>query len=185
KAVLDECHLGYEQSPDSLNEDQKRILEKKLAVRLISQKCGLEAIKYLESDMMKFKDVEFTSKELSSIIDGNSRVGKNSVAVQYFLGDRKLKNEMLTAWRTYKTRLIDYVYRTMKEVGNLSHLQFFYSPESEMAGKISDLLMLYLVDQSKPIIGFNVGDRETKLSARGTIKLVQKGLNLSTILRSA
>lgn len=185
KKVLDDCHLGYDQSPMSMNEDQKRMLEKKLAAHLISQKCGLEAIKYLESDMMKFKDLDFTSKELSSIIDGNARVGKNSVAVQYFLGDSTLKGEMLAAWRTYKTKLIDYVYRTVKEIGSMSHLQYFYSPESEMAGKISDLLMLYLVDQSKPIIGFNVGDKNTKLSGRGTIKLVKKGLNLSTILKSA
>ena len=185
KKVLDDCHLGYDQSPMSMNEDQKRMLEKKLAAHLISQKCGLEAIKYLESDMMKFKDLDFTSKELSSIIDGNARVGKNSVAVQYFLGDSTLKGEMLASWRTYKTKLIDYVYRTVKEIGSMSHLQYFYSPESEMAGKISDLLMLYLVDQSKPIIGFNVGDKNTKLSGRGTIKLVKKGLNLSTILKSA
>ncbi len=185
RKLLSECGLANDMAPGSLNEDQKRMLEKKLAARLIGQKCGLEALRYLEADLLRFRNIDFNSKELSSIIDANARVGKNSVAVQYFLGDSDLRSEVLNAWKTYKTRLIDYVYRSQKEVGVLSHLQYFYAPESEMAGKISDILMLYLADQSKPIVGFNVGEETTKLSARGTMRMVRNGLNLSKILKSA
>lgn len=180
-----ECKLEPDISPSDITEDQRRVLEKKLAARLISQGCGLEAIHYMESDMMRFRGIEFNSKELASLIDGNARVGKNSVALQYFLGDTTAYQELIDGWKTYKTKLIDYVYRTLKEVVKLSNVQFFYSPESEMAGKISDLLMLYLVDQSKPIVGFNAGDDITKVSSRGTVKMVQKGLNLAIVMRNA
>lgn len=185
RALLVECRLDPDVNPSEINEDQRRILEKKLAARLIAQGCGLEAIRYMESDMMRFRGIDFNSKELASLIDGSARVGKNSVAVQYFLGDHTVYEELVNGWKSYKTKLIDYVYRSMKEVVKLSDVQFFYAPEAEMAGKISDLLMLYLVDQSKPVIGFNAGDDITKVSSRGTTKMVQKGLNLSIVMRNA
>ena len=185
KRLLTGLKIPHDTNPGKLTEDQIRSLEKKLTARLLLQGCGIEAIKYIESDMMRFSGLDYNSKEVSSIIDGNARVGKNSVAVQYFLGDQNLREEVINGWKTYKTRLIDYVYRSISEIVSLSHVQFFYAPESEMAGKISDLLMLYVADQSKPIVGFNVSDDKTKLSARGTIRMVDNGLNLATVLRAA
>jgi RecJ-like exonuclease len=185
KKLLTGLKIPHDTRPEKLTEDQIRSLEKKLTARLLLQGCGIEAIKYVESDMMRFNGLDYNSKEVSSIIDGNARVGKNSVAVQFFLGDQNLREEVINGWKTYKTRLIDYVYRSISEIVSLSHVQFFYAPESEMAGKISDLLMLYVADQSKPIVGFNVSDDKTKLSARGTIRMVDNGLNLATVLRAA
>lgn len=185
ETFLKQLSLDPSANPSDITEDQRRVLEKKLVTRLISQGCGLEAIRYLESDMLRFKGIDFNSKELASIIDGNARVGKNSAALQYFLGDRSVYSEMMEGWKSYKTKLIEYVYRSIKEVVQLSDVQFFYSPESEMAGKISDLLMLYIADQSKPIVGFNAGDDLTKVSSRGTVKMVEKGLNLATVMRNA
>ena len=185
RAFLEECKLEPETNPGDVTEDQRRVLEKKLTAKLIAQGCGLQAIGYLESDMMRFRGIDFNSKELSSMIDGNARVGKNSVALQYFLGDQSVYSEMVDGWRTYKKKLVEYVHRSIREVVQLSNVQFFYSPESEMAGKISDLLMLYVVDQSKPIVGFNAGDDKTKVSSRGTVKMVSKGLNLSAVMRNA
>lgn len=185
ESFLKSINLDPMQNPSEITEDQRRVLEKKLSARLVSQGCGLDAIRYLESDMLRFRGIDFNSKELASIIDGNSRVGKNSIALQYFLGDQTVYKEMEEGWKTYKTQLIDYVYRSMKEIIQLSNVQFFYSPESEMAGKISDLLMLYIADQSKPIVGLNAGDDITKISSRGTTKMVEKGLDLSVVMRNA
>ena len=54
-----------------------------------------------------------------------------------------------------------------------------------MTGSISGILSLYLLKQDKPLIGFNAGSDNTKVSSRGTRKLVQRGLNLSTVMKEA
>ena len=166
-----------------VTEDQKRELAANLAIRMLSQKVGTEALKYLESDIVSFKGTEFTSKEISSIVDGNSKMGMNSLSVQYFLGYDSVKEELISNWKIFKTKLIDYIYRALKDTYNESNVRYFYAPESEMAGSISGIMMLYLLDQEKPLVGFSVNTENTKVSGRGTRKMVAKGLNLPVIMK--
>ncbi|MCL4437745.1 MAG: DHH family phosphoesterase [Thermoplasmataceae archaeon] len=169
----------------SLTEDEKRTLTVSLSLRLISQNAGIEALRYLENDLSFFEGMDFSAKEISSIVDGNAKVGQNSLPVIYFLGQQSVKNEVLNNWRIFKTKLIEYTYRTLKDVYEESAIRYFYAPESEMAGAIGGVLMLYLLKQDKPVIGFNVGAYDTKVSSRGPRQLVRKGLNLSKIMGAA
>lgn len=166
-----------------LNEDQKRNLASSLALKLIERGTGVEALKYLEADIVSFDGIEFTSKEISSIVDGNSKLGGNSLSVQYFLGDESVKEEVISNWKMFKTKLIDYIYRALKDTYDEPNVRYFYAPESEMAGSISGIMMLYLLDQEKPLVGFSVGTENTKVSGRGTRRMVSKGLNFSVIMK--
>ena len=166
-----------------LTEDEKRILSEYLAWRLLRQNAGPEAIKYVESDIMKFPGWDFTSKEISTIVDGNAKVGMNAIPVIYFLGDESAREEMINNWKIFKTKLIEYTYRALKEIFEDTNVRYFYAPESEMAGAISGIMMLYLMKQDKPLIGFNVGTVDTKVSSRGSRRQVQKGLNLSIVMK--
>ncbi|MCL4332483.1 MAG: DHH family phosphoesterase [Candidatus Thermoplasmatota archaeon] len=168
-----------------LNEDEKQVLEKVLGIKLISQGVGTDTLKYLETDMYRFPGIDFTSKEISSIIDGNSKLNKNGTPVQFFLGDESTRGESISNWKKYKSVLIDYAYKAYKELYEDTHVRYFYAPESEMAGSIGGLLMLYLAPQDKPLIGFNVSDSITKVSGRGSRRLVNIGLNLSLVMRVA
>lgn len=185
KKLLLKAKVDPNRKAVDLTEDEKRSLEKLLAVKLISQGVGPEALVYLETDIYTFPGIDFSSKEISSIIDGNAKLDKNAIPVQFFLGDESMRGECVSNWRKYKSRLIDYSYRAFKELFEESHLRYFYAPESEMAGSISGLLALYLAPQDKPLIGFNVSDEITKVSGRAGRKLVNKGLNLSVVMRSA
>jgi RecJ-like exonuclease len=142
-------------------------------------------MKYLENDIVRFKNIGYSSKEISSIVDGNSKIGKNSIPVQYFLGDESVKDEMISNWRISRTKLIEYTYRVLKDIYEQDSIRYFYAPEGEMTGSISGFLSLYLLKQNKPLIGFNAGSENTKVSSRGTRKLVQMGLNLSVVMREA
>ncbi len=185
KKLLRETGIEISKPPLDLTEDEKRILARKLSFSMVSQGVSSEALKYLESDVYRFPTYGFSSKEISSIIDGNAKIDKNSVAVQYFLGDRRVKKECMDNWKIFKSKLIDYSYRSLKEMFQETNLRYFYAPESEMAGAISGLLMLYLLPQDKPVIGFSVSDGTAKVSGRGTRKQVEKGLNLSVVLKNA
>ncbi|MGC8608433.1 MAG: DHH family phosphoesterase [Thermoplasmata archaeon] len=182
---LKDTGLDPEEKITELNEDEKRLLMNSLAIKLLEQGVGIEALRYLESDIYIFDEINFTSKELASIIDGNGKMGSNSVPVVYFLGHREYEAEMTNNWKMFKTKLIDYTYRSLKEIFETENVSYFYAPESEMSGAISGILMLYLANQKKPIIGFNVGGDNTKVSGRGTRKQVQNGLNLSIVMKEA
>ncbi len=184
-SFLQKIGIDPEKSPLELTEDEKRILSKKLALRLIAQGVGTDALTYLEADIMRFEGIEFTSKELASIIDGNSKIDSNATAVQYFLGDHSVRKELLDNWRIFKTKLIDYTYRSLGQIFHEDFVNYFYAPESEMAGAICGLLMLYLAPQNKPLVGFNVGQSDTKVSSRATRRMVRKTLNLAKVLENA
>lgn len=166
-----------------ITEDQKRTLASELAIRMLERGVGTEALKYLEADIVSFDGIDFTSKEISSIVDGNSKMGMNSLSVQFFLGDNSVREEVISNWKVFKTKLIDYIYRSLKDLYEESNVKYFYAPESEMAGSISGIMMLYLLNQEKPLIGFSVNSENTKVSSRGTRKMVAKGLNFSTIMK--
>lgn len=184
-AFLKELEIEPQTRFLELNEDQKRQLGKEISLKLIKQGIGTEALKYLETDLLKFNGMQFTSKELSAIIDGNSKVGNNATAVQYFLGDASAEKELVENWKIFKTKLIDYAYRSNSQIYNLSNVNYFYAPESEMAGAVCGILMLYLAPQDKPLVGFNVTPEDTRVSSRATRRMVQKGLNLSTVMKNA
>ncbi|MCL4337612.1 MAG: DHH family phosphoesterase [Candidatus Thermoplasmatota archaeon] len=185
KSVLENLGISPDKSIFDITEDEKRTLAEFLATRLLEQNSGSEAIKYLENDMIKFDQLGFTSKEISTLVDGNAKVGMNSVPIIYFLGDKTQREEMVNNWRIFKTKLIEYAYRAFKEIYEEPNVRYFYAPESEMAGAISGIMMLYLLKQDKPLIGFNVGNNDTKVSGRGSRRQVQKGLNLSLVMRES
>jgi single-stranded DNA-specific DHH superfamily exonuclease len=185
RKLLQKLGISPEERPLDLTEDGKRKLASELSLLMIKQGVGSEAMKYLETDLLKFPGLDFSSKEISSIIDGNSKIGKNSISVEFFLGNNRLRKECLDNWKIFKSKLIDYSYRAFKELFEETHLRYFYAPESEMAGSISGLMMLYLVPQDKPLIGFSVSEGTAKVSGRGTRKLVERGLNLSIVMKNA
>lgn len=185
KKFLQELGIDPAKKFTDITEDQRMALAEKLAMKMLSKKVGSEALKYLEADIVSFDNIEFTSKEISSIVDGNSKMGMNSLSVQYFLGDASVKDDLLSNWKMFKTKLIDYIYRSMKELYEEKNVRYFYAPESEMAGSISGIMMLYLLDQAKPLVGFSVSleNKSTKVSGRGTRRMVSRGLNLSTVMK--
>ncbi len=185
KAFLGGLGIDPSKKISDITEDQRRELAASLAMEMLKRRVGSEALKYLEADIVTFDGIEFTSKEISSIVDGNSKIGANSLSVQFFLGDKSVREEVLSNWKMFKTKLIDYIYRSLKDLYEEKSVRYFYAPESEMAGSISGIMMLYLLDQSKPLVGFSVSleNKSTKVSGRGTRKMVAKGLNLSTIMK--
>ncbi len=185
KEFLDKNSINAEKHIFNLDIDENKALANKLALKILENNAGADAIRYLEADTLYFNDINFSSKELVSVIDGNSRIGENSISVQYFLGDSSVKDEMLNNVKIYKTKLIDYIYRANSELTEEKYLRYFYAPESEMAGPIAGAIALYLMKPDKPVIGFNRSDEDIKISSRGTRSLISRGLNLSSVMELA
>ncbi len=185
KEFLGKIKIDPERNVIDLTTDENKILANTLALKMLENGVGSDAIKYLEGDVLYFDDIGFSSKELNSIIDGNARIGMQSLPVQYFLGDNSVSAEMIGNAKIFKTKLIDYIYRAKSDLKEEKYLRYFYAPESEMAGPISGAIALYAVKPDKPVIGFNVGTDDIKISSRGSRQAVSKGLNLSEVMKAA
>lgn len=186
KTFLTAINIDHSKSPKDLTEDEKQKLEEKLAIELLKQGISSDALKYLETDMWVFDDLGLTSKEIAGIVDGNSKISQNGTVIQYFLGDEAVRKVCMDNWRRFKSKLIEFAKQASREMFSLTNVQYFYAPDSEMAGSIAGLLMLYYAKQDLPVIGFNSGESPiTKVSARGTAKMVRNGLNLSVVVRDA
>ena len=185
KEFLEKIKIDPEKNIIDLTTDENKTLANMLALRMLENGVGSDAIKYLEADVLYFNDIGFSSKELNSIIDGNARIGMQSLPVQYFLGDSSASTEMIANTKIFKTKLIDYIYRAKSDLKDEKYLRYFYAPESEMAGPISGAIALYTVKPDKPVIGFNAGTDDIKISSRGSRFAVSRGLNLSEVMKSA
>ena len=182
KKALEKMGISVDTKLDDLKRDEIEKLSKFLSYKLSVQGCQSEAFSYLETDELFF-DIGLNATELTKIIESNSKNGDNNIPVEYFMGNTGLKAEMLSNNRKYETKLIDYILRSMKSMTVEKNVQFFYAPGSELAGPIAGQLMLYLANQERPIFGFNVGDAQTFVSSRGTRRMIEKGLNLSTVMK--
>ena len=185
KKFLESSGIDPEKNVIDINTDENKILGNRLALKMLENNVGSDAIKYLEGDVLYFDDIGFSSKELNSIIDGNARIEMQSLPVQYFLGDNSVGNDMVANVKIFKTKLIDYIYRAKSDLKEEKYLRYFYAPESEMAGPIAGAIALYTVKPDKPVIGFNTGTEDIKISSRGSRYSVNRGLNLSEVMKAA
>jgi RecJ-like exonuclease len=185
KKFLESSGIDPEKNVIDINTDENKTLGNRLALKMLENNVGSDAIKYLEGDVLYFDDIGFSSKELNSIIDGNARIEMQSLPVQYFLGDNSVGNDMVANVKIFKTKLIDYIYRAKSDLKEEKYLRYFYAPESEMAGPIAGAIALYTVKPDKPVIGFNTGTEDIKISSRGSRYSVNRGLNLSEVMKAA
>ncbi len=185
KKFLESSGINPDKNVIDITTDENKLLGNRLALKILENNVGSDAIKYLEGDVLYFDGIGFSSKELNSIIDGNARIGMQSLPVQYFLGDNSTGNDMVANVKIFKTKLIDYIYRAKSDMKEEKYLRYFYAPESEMAGPISGAIALYTVKPDKPVIGFNTGSEDVKISSRGSRYSVARGLNLSEVMKAA
>ncbi|MHB1440576.1 MAG: DHH family phosphoesterase [Cuniculiplasma sp.] len=182
KKVLESLSIDINTRVDDLSRENCIKLARYIGYMLSIQGCQSEALSYIEKDEL-FLENGFSASALAKTIVANSEDGNNNIPVEFFLGNTSLKQEMIANRRKYETRLIDYISRSFKSITIEKNLQFFYAPGSEMTGAISGELMLFLVNQDKPLIGFNAGETATLISSRGNRRMVEKGLNLSIIMK--
>ena len=65
------------------------------------------------------------------------------------------------------------------------HIQFFYCEEPSLAGSVAGAGIQFYFDQSKPVFGLSVMERQTKVSARATRTQIAQGVDLAAACREA
>jgi single-stranded-DNA-specific exonuclease len=182
--------LGIEPdpAPNALPSAQSTALAAALAQRLVDQRVRPEFIEAFRSEGWLVPALGMDAEELSNLQAATGRLGTPGLGLAIALGDRSALERARAAEEEWRTGILAGLKR-LEEAGahRLAAIQWFESPESPLAGTQAGLAMNYLLDPERPVVA---GSRDPaarlmRVSARGTLWLVGRGLDLSQALRES
>lgn len=181
--------LGLDPSTpaDQLGEAESVRLGETLRARLTDQRVRPEFIDLLFEEGWTVPSLGVDAQELANWQNALGRVGTPGIGVALALGDPEATAKGRAAAAEWQQGVLTGLLRL--EAGALKERKsvvFFDSPEPTLAGTQAGLAMNYLGDPNRPVFAFSHAEGgPTKVSGRGTVWLVGRGLDLSTVLREA
>jgi len=127
------------------------------------------------------------AEEVSNRQNATGREGVPEVGVAWSLGDPAAADRAIAAETAWRRGILTGL-RRVEEAGVHSgaHLKWFESPEMTLAGTQAGLAMSYLLPPDVPVFVFSdVPNARTKVSSRGLVQQVERGLDLAAVCRAA
>ncbi len=181
---LSDMHLDAGTRFRELRDAEKENLVSTLSLWLLRQGVRPETVEHLVEERYWYPPYGIYVDELEAYVNACSRHGEESLGLSLSLGDfseRERAEEIRTKhWKEVLKGLMK-----VEDDGVFSkkHVQFFYTDVATLAGSVAGVSMRYLLDQEKPTLALVVADGMTKVSARATDYLIEKGLNLAEALK--
>ncbi len=178
-----------------LSKDEKRRILSGLAEKMLDRGFPTEYVDSLIGEVYIFPEEEKGSmlheaKEFSTLLNSCGRYEKGHVGMRVCLGDRdeylKKAKELLKGHQKILVDSLDYVESIGVEERN--NLQYFHGEDEIPDTVVGTVAGMVLgsgdVDRRLPIIAFARSEEREgiKVSSRGTKRLVDKGLDLSSIM---
>jgi single-stranded-DNA-specific exonuclease len=181
--------LGIEpgRKPSKLSEEESRRLSAVLKERLTSSGVAPEAANVLDQERWFLPSLGLDAEEVSNLQNAAGRAGVPGVGVAYALGDPHSAERVRAAETEWRSGVLRGLLRIENDgVNSMRFLRWFESPETTLAGTQAGLAMNYLLPPDHPVFVFSDGGAgPTKVSARGTLRQVGRGLDLSVACRVA
>ncbi|HYA11323.1 MAG TPA: DHH family phosphoesterase [Thermoplasmata archaeon] len=171
---------------DLTTEDADRLSR---AVRERLEKAGVlpEFVSMLDVERWFVPSLGLDAEEVSNLQNATGRAGIPGVGVAYALGDPKAAEKARATEADWRTGILRGLRRIEDSgVRSMASLRWFESPETPLAGTQAGLAMSYLLPGDVPVFVFSDGgDQPTKVSSRGLVRQVERGLDLASVCRTA
>jgi len=122
--------------------------------------------------------------DLAGILDSCCKDDDFETVVALCLGERSVLEKCYENYRNIQETLVKNLATVLPLAKSLSHVSYIYEKDLHSAGNISTTFIRY-VDPSKPFVCLNENDGVIRISARGTRRLIQQGLDLSIAVKAA
>jgi single-stranded-DNA-specific exonuclease len=183
---LDTIGIDPARAPSSLTTEESRRLVEALRQRLRGAGVAPEAIQVLDQDRWFLPALGLDAEEVSNRQSAAGRAKMAGVGLAYALGDPSAAERVRRAEEGWRTGILRGLRRLEDEgVNSMSSLQWFESPDTTLAGTQAGMAVLYLLDPERPVFAFSEGAGPTRVSARATLRLVGRGLDLSAACATA
>ncbi len=173
-------------NPRTLTSNEENRLVSALRERLIAQGTRPEFLEILTQERWTVPSLGRSTEELSNLQNATGRAGIPGVGIGVALGDARSIERAEIAEADWRRGILAGLLRIETQgVQKRSAIQWFDSPETPLAGTQAGLAINYLLDPGKPVFVFSREGEFFKVSARGTLWLVNQGLDLAETCRSA
>ena len=189
QGFLEDLKIDPASSPSDLSEPNARKLLSMLTLALLEQGCDSDGIEQLWGETMPILLPAFEGLKIDDLVDLMNACGRMDhpgIGLAACLGDQQALKEATALRSDYVRDLLDHVRKIEEGAFEArANIQVIRPAKSSLAGAVCGVSMAYLLDQNKPTIAITQSDGSSKISSRGTRKLVERGLDLSGSLRSA
>lgn len=170
---------------EEYTEAESRRVASVLMLLLASNGCDYENISQLVSVQHLGTNSGISISEMASLANACGRSERYSVGLAMELGDRAATADARKLRTEYNRRVLDRLVSLEEGIEQKRNIQCFRSDDTSLAGALSGLYMAFIGDKTKPTIAYSLSDKNYRISARGTKKLVSRGLDLAEGLSSA
>jgi RecJ-like exonuclease len=184
---LNDLGVDPARSPSKLTPEENRRLVAALKEKLTTAGVVPEAANVLDQERWFLPSLGLAAEEVSNLQNAAGRAGIPGVGVAYALGDPRAAERVRAAEREWRTGILRGLLRVENDgVNSMRFLRWFESPETTLAGTQAGLAMNYLLPPDHPVFVFSDGGLgPTKVSARGLLRQVDRGLDLAAVCRIA
>jgi len=186
-AFLHGLGIDPARSPAKLSPGELGRLVAAVKERLAASGVAREAADVLDQERWFVPSLGMDAEEVANLQNASGRAGVPGVGVAFALGDPAAAERVRSAEAEWRTGVLRGLLRIEHDgVNSMRFLRWFESPETPLAGTQAGLAMNYLLPPDLPVFVFSQGSNgPTKVSARGTLRLVDRGLDLSAACRVA
>jgi hypothetical protein len=122
--------------------------------------------------------------DLAGILDSCSKEEDFEAAMALCLGDESVINKCFDNYYAVQETLVKNLALILPTARSLSNVSYICGKDLHSAGHISTTYIRY-ADPSKPFVCLNEYEGVTRISARGTRRLIKQGLDLSVSIKAA
>lgn len=170
----------------SLDANARRHLGSILATRLVEQGAAPEALEVLVQERYWSEPDQMYAQDLEAYVNSCDRLEQMGLGMAVCLGDRDALAKAESLLDQYTNRVLEHLQKLETEgLFTKKHVQFFYCEEPSLAGSVAGAGIQFYFDQTKPVFGLSVMERQTKVSARGTRDQISSGVDLAVACREA
>lgn len=195
RALLSDLNIKLEDGKktrvyaDLTKDEKKRLISAitKLLITINQQKKAKQLIAESYIFPKRPKNELYEANEFSTVLNACGRHGRSDIGLSICLGKQDAYSEGKHLLQKHRTMLKQGVGFGSKNIQDLGKFYFL-----DARGKIDESIigtvcgMVFVQKWQKPIIGVSFGEQNTiKFSSRASKKLVEQGLNLADIMKSA
>jgi len=176
--------LGIKGKIKDLSEEDLIRLSSALALKLAKQ-GSIAAIESLIGDTYTLNnEVVPNIYDLVNILNACGKIDKPGLGISVCMRDASVADEALALAREHQVTLIGILKAAESKIQSKLNIRYLILDDAKGTGIIAGTMTRYLYSD-KPLITLNEVEDKIKISARGTRKLVEKGLDLASAMREA
>ncbi|MCZ7372870.1 MAG: DHH family phosphoesterase, partial [Candidatus Methanoperedens sp.] len=176
--------LGIKGKIKDLSEEDLIRLSSALALKLAKQ-GSIAAIESLIGDTYTLNnEVVPNIYDLVNILNACGKIDKPGLGISVCMRDASVADEALALAREHQVTLIGILKAAESKIQSKLNIRYLILDDAKGTGIIAGTMTRYLYSDT-PLITLNEVEDKIKISARGTRKLVEKGLDLASAMREA